>query len=337
VEFASAGAVGKIDRAQEALDRGKITRGQYWKKTSLAVGESAAVMAAGMGAGGIAARGAQELGMGIRATSALAGASGGVGGQFASDAFENAVGEKKGLSSWKQYAMSGTVGGLFGYAEGVKTEQASQFSVKTENGVNAEAKATNREYIPEDVTESVAAQRAQPANSVEVPQAHGPSRISAIREALSDANGKLLPKVERVGVKSTIRAIEEQGFELQGSIKYRGNQGIDLAFKGTGTNNGRYALAEAKASSGLGALKNDMFGIRQGSYEFFRTRLARGIAYGDTNMRPVYRSLYEELRTGGVDLYGGFAGSDRLFKFDPNVFNRTVNFRTTPNAATMVK
>jgi hypothetical protein len=160
-----------------------------------------------------------------------------------------------------------------------------------------------------------------------------PTRIAAIRQALSDANGQLLPRVERVGVKSAIRATEERGYELLGSVKYRGNEGIDLSFRGTGPNAGRYALVEAKASSGLAALQTDVLGIRQGSYEFFRTRLARGIAYGDPSSKLLYKDMYSALRSGQADLYGSFAGSDRFFLFDPAVYQRTANFRTTPGAA----
>jgi hypothetical protein len=159
------------------------------------------------------------------------------------------------------------------------------------------------------------------------------TRFAAIREALSDSNGRLLPQVERAGIKSAIRATEEQGFELLGSIKYRGNQGIDLSFRGVGKNTGRYALAEAKASSGLSSLETDALGIRQGSYEFFRTRLARGIAYGDSSPKLLYKDMYRALRSGQVDLYGSFAGSDRFFMFDPNIYTRSVNFRNAPGAA----
>jgi hypothetical protein len=163
------------------------------------------------------------------------------------------------------------------------------------------------------------------------------NRIRAIREALSDANGRLLPSVERSGVKAAIRNVEGEGYELIGSVKYRGNQGIDLTFRGLGENAGRFALAEAKASSGLGSLGVDSLGIRQGSYEFFRTRLARGIAYGDSSAEGLYREIYGALRSGNADIFANFAGSDRLFHLDPGIFRRYVNFRTAPGAATLVR
>jgi hypothetical protein len=160
--------------------------------------------------------------------------------------------------------------------------------------------------------------------------------MGAIREALSDANGRLLPAVERAGVKAAVRRIEAEGWEVAGSVKYSGNQGIDLRFRGVRANAGRLGLAEAKASAGLRALDVDAFGIRQGSYEFFRTRLARGIAYGDPAQEHLYRQMYSALRSGQVDLFGYFAGSDRLFQFNPNLFNRNANLRSTPGAAVLV-
>jgi hypothetical protein len=163
------------------------------------------------------------------------------------------------------------------------------------------------------------------------------SRARAIREALSDSRGRLLPRVERSGIKSTIRSVEEQGYELLGSVKYRGNQGIDLSFRGTNANAGRFALAEAKTGASRGTLGRDTLGIRQGGYEYARSRLARGIVYGDPAKRAFYRELYGDLRAGNVDLFAGFAASDRLFLMDPTLFNRDVNFLATPGASVRVK
>jgi hypothetical protein len=152
------------------------------------------------------------------------------------------------------------------------------------------------------------------------------ARIAAIRDALTDENKKLLSPVERQGVKFTIRRVEAQGYSLDGAIKYRGNQGIDLSFTGTGQNAGRFALAEAKVSSGLGSLKVDSLGIRQGSFDYFDTRLQRAGEF----------SLQQQLQMGNVDLFGGFQKSGRLFLFDPTIFQRNVNFITTPGAAILI-
>jgi hypothetical protein len=73
-------------------------------------------------------------------------------------------------------------------------------------------------------------------------------------------------------------------------------------------------------------LKVDSLGIRQGSFDFFDTRLGRAGEF----------ELQAQLRAGNVDLFGGFARGGRLFQFDPLLFGRTVNFGTTPGAARLI-
>ena len=154
-----------------------------------------------------------------------------------------------------------------------------------------------------------------------------PARRAAIRDALSDSNGRLLrSRQERQGIKFTIREIEKLDFELQGSIKFRGNQGIDLEFRGIGSNQGRLALAEAKSSPSRKSLKVDSQGIRQGSLAFFQSRVIRAGRF----------DLRDQLQAGNVDLFGGFSGSNRLFQFNPTVFQKDINFITNPNAAVQV-
>ncbi len=153
-----------------------------------------------------------------------------------------------------------------------------------------------------------------------------PARRAAIRDALTDTNGNLLTRAERRGVKFTIRRVEAQGYGLDGAIKIRGNQGIDLAFSGRGSNAGRFALAEAKASPGLGSLSRDSLGIRQGSRDFFLTRLKRAGR----------QDLIHQFKMGNVDLFGGFQRSGRLFQLNPDIFKRDINFRQTPGAATLI-
>jgi hypothetical protein len=152
------------------------------------------------------------------------------------------------------------------------------------------------------------------------------ARIAAIRDALSDANGNLLTKAERDGIKFTIRRVEAQGYSLDGSVKFSGNRGMDLVFSGTGHNASRFALAEAKASGSLGSLKVDRLGIRQGSFDFFDSRLQRAGRF----------DLQHALQAGNVELFGGFLRSNRLFRFDPILFQRNVNFGKTPGAATLI-
>ncbi len=151
-------------------------------------------------------------------------------------------------------------------------------------------------------------------------------QVGAATAARTDTSGRLLSRAERQGAKFTIRRVEAQGFELDGAIKISGNQGIALSFRGTGQNAGRFALAEAKRSPGLGSLSRDTLGIRQGSLNFFETRLQRA---GRTD-------LLMQLEAGNVDLFGGFQRSGRLFQFDPAIFIRNENLRTTRGAANLI-
>jgi RHS repeat-associated protein len=151
-------------------------------------------------------------------------------------------------------------------------------------------------------------------------------KSAVYREILSDANGRLLSRTERNGVKFTVRRVEELGYDVSGSVKYSGNQGIDLVFEGKGPIAGRIGLAEAKASRGLGSLAVDTQGIRQGSYRFFETRLQRG---GRLDLLGL-------LQSGNADLFGGFSGSGRLYQFNPTIFFEDVNFKATPGAAILV-
>ena len=120
---ASAGATDKIHGAQEALDRGQISDGEYWKRTGVAVGQAVASYAGGAAAGAAGARaGVRILGStgvtagGVRAVGAFSGASSAVGSQLAADAVGNAAGTQEGLSSAKSYALSALIGGASGAA-----------------------------------------------------------------------------------------------------------------------------------------------------------------------------------------------------------------------------
>ena len=122
-QVASVGATKKIDRAQEQLDRHEITRGQYWKKTSVAVAQTAATYVGGAGAGQLGARaGVRLLGsrgvtaLGVRIAGTIGGASGGVGGTLAGDVVGNVAHEQKGLSSGQTYLTSALIGGAIGAA-----------------------------------------------------------------------------------------------------------------------------------------------------------------------------------------------------------------------------
>jgi RHS repeat-associated protein len=123
VEFASVGAVGKIDKAQEALDRGQITKEEYWKQTGTAVAQAAASTLAGGVAGRLAGKAgchlASKLNLGAagqRLLSAGAGAVGAGASTLASDLVGIATGTQDSLSSGKQYLMSMGIGGIFSLA-----------------------------------------------------------------------------------------------------------------------------------------------------------------------------------------------------------------------------
>ncbi len=173
-------------------------------------------------------------------------------------------------------------------------------------------------------------------------------KLKRVQHAVTSKSGKGIDWREMIGVDYTIKRITEHfSYRLIGAVKTRGNQGIDLIFEGVGPNAGKFALAEAKASRGLSALKKDKLGIRQGSLDFFITRLERA--------GPEYDHIRTLLAngTGMVELFGGFAGglvrrtaklkagtggfvNGRLYRFNPAHFNTTANFRKTPAAATCI-
>jgi RHS repeat-associated protein len=127
VEVASVGSVGKIDAAQEALDRREISRSAYWKRTSVAVAQTAATYTGGAAVSVVTARTAARVAGGRAATAAgarvigtTAGAAGSAGGLAASDAVGVGLGAQDGFSSATDYATAVAVGGAFGYAANQK-------------------------------------------------------------------------------------------------------------------------------------------------------------------------------------------------------------------------
>ena len=129
---ASAGATDKIHGAQEALDRGQISDGEYWKRTGVAVGQTVASYAAGGAAGRAGAQAARGLTSRI-AQGAMAGAAGGLGGQAGADAVGVAFGTQEAPSSWQSYAASAGFGAAFGAAAGLKsatTKEVGEYGEK---------------------------------------------------------------------------------------------------------------------------------------------------------------------------------------------------------------
>jgi RHS repeat-associated protein len=143
VEAASVGAVGKIDRAQEDLDRGKISRSQYWGRTGVAVTQTAVSYVGGAGGGvvggRVAARALGERGvtaLGVRAVGAAGGATGAVTGQVASDAVGNVAGTQQGLSSGRQYALGAASGGVLGSLSAIPARTTRDLRVNPAAPVN---------------------------------------------------------------------------------------------------------------------------------------------------------------------------------------------------------
>jgi RHS repeat-associated protein len=158
-------------------------------------------------------------------------------------------------------------------------------------------------------------------------------RAEFIRDALTNAAGKPLTAEERAGVTFAIRRMEAQGgWELVGSLKYSGNQGIDLVFRGTGANAGQFAVTEAKA--GRFSLKVDELGIQQASRDFIATRLSRAQRAGITQVGNVpIADLQTALAQGRIRSFGAFAGNAKLYEFDLRHFLSRTDFRTAAGAA----
>jgi RHS repeat-associated protein len=150
-------------------------------------------------------------------------------------------------------------------------------------------------------------------------------RRRALRSALTDSMGRPLSAEEREGLLYGIERIEALGYELQGSIKYSGNQGIDLHFEGLFENAGRHALAEAKRSGSLASLKRDVHLVRQGSFDFFASRLTNA---GRQDLLGVLNT--------DVDMFVSLARSDRLFRVNPAHFITDANFRRDRQALTLI-
>ena len=122
-EMASVGAIGRIDKSQEAMERGEIDAWEYTAQVSGTIGRSAAVLAAGGVAGQGAARLAQAAGVGVKGAATIAGAVGGVASKGAEDVVDvELLKTRKHYSPWKEYGSAAAIGGAFGYAEGAKFE-----------------------------------------------------------------------------------------------------------------------------------------------------------------------------------------------------------------------
>jgi hypothetical protein len=119
--------------------------------------------------------------------------------------------------------------------------------------------------------------------------------------------------------------VEAQNWVLVRPAKYRGNQGLDMIFKGTGPNAGRWLIVEVKHGT-LGSLSTYKEG-RQGSKEWAMNRLQRAVNEGKKHGTGYlrYEHLLNEVRnnTGTVEIVGAFyhgGVGGRFARFDPAVF-----------------
>lgn len=151
----------------------------------------------------------------------------------------------------------------------------------------------------------------------------------ALLNAVQDA-GSLSEKKEIV---FGTRQMQTQGFELlDESFLYRGNQGIDLAFRHSDT--GQFAILEAKHGSGLGLLSTYKGPLRQGGTGYNIDRLEKYTRFNNTANVNLAEDLIYGLRSGTVDNYASFYRGNSLYRLD---FDNTVNFRLTPEAAIKVE
>jgi hypothetical protein len=338
LDAATFGALSREDQAIEDEEAGRISieqRNEIFQRSIAQAAVAGAVNVATAGLGGAAAGSTAKglVALGARQSIANVGAGAVVGGGvgvLARGAKDVGAGE---LSSVGEYATEGAYGALIGAGLATIAEVGGAVARRR---VTAESSSGKRTYVtkaaegPSDPGLATRGYRprAGTRNVTREQYRELDSRRRAIRNALTDASGNPVTAEERAGVLFTIRRVEEQGFRVAGAVKSSGNQGIDVAFQGVGANAGRVALAEAKSSPGLNSLKTDTLGIRQGSYEFFRTRAERAGR----------QDILDALSQGRADLFGGFARSGRLFRFNPALFfdDLVGGFRANPGAATLV-
>uniref|UniRef100_UPI0036F2CDB1 RHS repeat-associated core domain-containing protein n=1 Tax=Tautonia marina TaxID=2653855 RepID=UPI0036F2CDB1 len=124
---------------------------------------------------------------------------------------------------------------------------------------------------------------------------------------------------EAKGVVNSFREMKRLGYELQDvSLRYRGNQGLDLIFH----NGSRHAVVEAKHGKSLSLLKTDKGCLRQGSLDYNISRLERYIQYGDGTHNHLANQLLNEAYIGQLESFGTFYRSGRVLELPigwPNV------------------
>lgn len=101
------------------------------------------------------------------------------------------------------------------------------------------------------------------------------------------------------------------GYQLENaSLKYRGNQGLDLVF----SSQGRYAVVEAKHGSSLSSLKTYSGNLRQGSNNYNVSRLQRYLDFGDGKHDALVNQMLNEAAKGRLESFATFYRGGRTFQ-----------------------
>ncbi|CAN7568470.1 Ig-like domain repeat protein [Acidovorax sp. LjRoot129] len=116
---------------------------------------------------------------------------------------------------------------------------------------------------------------------------------------------------EAKGVVYAFREMKRLGFQLEDvSLKYRGNQGLDLVF----SNQGKYAIVEAKHGKYLSSLETYAGGLRQGSVDYNISRLERYVQYGDGKNVTFANRLLNDAYSGQLDSFATMYRGKSLYQ-----------------------
>jgi len=117
---------------------------------------------------------------------------------------------------------------------------------------------------------------------------------------------------ERKGIVHAFREMRKRGYRLEDvNLRYAGNRGqhgVDLVF----SRHGRYAITEAKHGKGLGSLKKDTLGMRQGSRAYNVDRINRYLDHGDGKHADFAERLLDEIARGRTRSFATFYRSRRI-------------------------
>jgi len=153
------------------------------------------------------------------------------------------------------------------------------------------------------------------------------------RDALVNAIAEAKTLSEKKGIVHGTRKMQEQGYELlDESFSYKGNQGIDLAFRHSET--GNLAILEAKHGTGLGSLSTYKGPLRQGGNAYNIDRLEKYIDLNPNANVDLADDLIYGIRNNSVKSFGSFYRGNSLYELN---FDKTVNFRLNPDAAMKVQ